>query len=66
MTIEDNAPLRLADACRHFSHGAITVSGLRRERDRGNLTTFMIAGKEFTTLKNIKDMIARCAAKEKS
>lgn len=44
--MSDDTPIRLADACRYFPAGALTPSALRRERDRGNLTTFLIAGKE--------------------
>jgi len=44
--IDPNAPLRLAAAAEHaFPFGGMTVSGLRKERNRGRLTTWMIAGK---------------------
>ena len=55
-------PIRLSEACRFFPDGAMTPSGLRRERDKGNLRTFLIAGKEFTTYPFLKEMIDRCAA----
>jgi hypothetical protein len=38
----------------------MTVSGLRRERDRGRLGVEKIAGKEFTTLRHINNMRERC------
>jgi hypothetical protein len=44
--IDPNAPLRLAVAAEHaFPFGGMTASGLHKERDRGRLTTWMIAGK---------------------
>jgi hypothetical protein len=38
----------------------MTVSGLRRENKRGNLAIEVIAGKQFTTLRDIKEMRQRC------
>jgi hypothetical protein len=38
----------------------MTVSGLRREHKRGNLNIEVIAGKQFTTLLDIKQMRQRC------
>ena len=59
--IEDDTPLRLeAAAALAFPHGGMTASGLRRERDRKRLTTAVIAGKEYTTLAAIRDMVNLC------
>jgi len=59
--ITDDTPLRLETAVKiAFPEGGMTVSGLRRERDRGNLAVEMIAGKEFTTLADIKEMRRKC------
>jgi hypothetical protein len=56
-----DAPLRLAVAAvTKFPDGSMTASGLRRERDRGRLATWMIAGKEYTTISAIEDMIKLC------
>ena len=55
------APLRLdiaADLA--FPNGGIGASGLRKERDKGRLATFMVAGKEYTTLEEIGLMRERC------
>lgn len=58
---DDDRPLRLAQAAEIcFRPGDMTVSGLRRERDCGNLIVFKIAGKEFTTRAEIAKMIERC------
>jgi hypothetical protein len=52
-----DTPLRLETAVKiAFPDGGMTVSGLRRERDRGNLRVEKVAGKEFTTLRNIEEM----------
>lgn len=54
-------PLRLAEAAAiAFPDGSMTASGLRRERDRGRLAVFQIAGKDYTTLAAIRDMIQLC------
>ena len=59
--IEPDTPLRLKEAAAiFFRHNDMTVSGLRRERDRGNLHTFIIAGREMTTLAEMRKMVERC------
>jgi hypothetical protein len=59
--VDPNAPLRLGVAAEHaFPFGGMTASGLRKERDRGRLTTWMIAGKEYTTLNSIEGMKQLC------
>jgi len=58
---DPNAPLRLSVAAEHaFPFAGMTASGLRKERDRGRLTTWMIAGKEYTTLNAIEEMKQLC------
>lgn len=62
--ITKTTPLRLEDAVRlAFPAGGMTVSGLRTERRKGNLAVMMLAGKEFTTLAAIEDMLAKCIVK---
>src|SRR5712671_5928583 len=59
--ISANTPLRLADAIKFaFPMGGMTVSGLRRERNRNRLVIEKIAGKEFTTLAHIERMRELC------
>jgi hypothetical protein len=61
-----DTPLRLEQAVEiAFPFGGMTVSGLRKERDKQNLVTEMIAGKEFTTLQSIEEMRAKCRAQQK-
>jgi hypothetical protein len=56
-------PLRLKDAIRiAFPAGGMTVSGLLREARRGRLIIERIAGKYFTTLRNIEAMRQKCRA----
>lgn len=53
--------LRLAEAARlAFPDGSMTESGLRRERDRGRLTVWRVANKEYTTLSAIRGMLDQC------
>jgi hypothetical protein len=56
-----DTPLRLAAAAAlAFPNGGMTVSGLRKERDAKRLATELVAGKEYTTLRNIERMRAAC------
>jgi len=62
--IGNNVPLRLADALAlAFPAGGMTVAGLRRERDKGNLAVMRIAGKEFVTLAAIDAMLEACTCR---
>lgn len=59
--ISDDAPLRLKDAVKiAFPAGGMTVSGLRREHANGRLDVEVIAGKQFVTLRAIREMRERC------
>lgn len=59
--IPDDAPLRLKDAVRlAFPCGGMTVSGLRREHANGRLQIESIAGKQFVTLRAIREMREQC------
>lgn len=59
--IADDTPLRLGVAAQlAFPDGSMTVSGLRRERDRARLIVETIAGKEYTTLAAIAQMRTLC------
>ncbi|WP_156453964.1 excisionase [Methylobacterium sp. CCH5-D2] len=65
--MREDTPLRLeVAAALAFPDGGVTVSGLRRERDAGRLATFFVAGKEFTTLKDIASMVATCRGRAPS
>src|SRR3954452_13512928 len=56
-----SCPLRLAVAAKlAFPDGSMTVSGLRKEAARGNLTIERIAGKDYTTLEYIGEMRKAC------
>src|SRR5882757_9777717 len=57
-------PLRLEDAIKYgFPRGGMTVSGLRREAERGRLLIERIANKDFTSLRNIEEMRKLCRVK---
>jgi hypothetical protein len=57
--IEPDDPITLKDACRIAFHDKIKVASLRAEAERGHLTTFRIGKRDFTTLRNVKQMIER-------
>lgn len=57
----DDTPLRLSVAAAlAFSDGGVKASSLRREAANGRLVIWRIAGKDFTTLAAIRDMIELC------
>ena len=59
--VDRETPLRLRDALAlAFPMGGMTVSGLRKERDRGTLETYVFAGRQFTTLGAIDRMKEQC------
>ncbi|MCS0501561.1 excisionase [Ancylobacter mangrovi] len=54
-------PIRLSVAAAlAFPDGTMKVAGLRREGARGNLAITRIAGKDYTTLAAIQEMIEKC------
>src|ERR1700722_6337933 len=64
--IGPDSPLRLEIAVRiAFPAGGMTVSGLRKERDRKRLVIEKIAGKDFTTLRDIERMRELCRAPQR-
>lgn len=59
--VAPDAPLRLDIAAQiRFTDGSITGKALRREAERGRLDIFRVAGKDFTTLAAVDEMIRRC------
>jgi hypothetical protein len=57
---------RLKEAAALYPELGLTVQTLRTERDKGNLTTYIVAGKEFTTEADIEEMFRRCAVTPKA
>jgi hypothetical protein len=59
--VSDDDPLRLeVAASRAFPDGSMTAAGLRREHRRGRLVIERVAGKDYTTLKAIREMREKC------
>jgi hypothetical protein len=64
--ITEDTPLRLeAAAVLAFPGGGMTASGLRKERDAKRLVTEIVAGKEYTTLRDIERMREACRGRSK-
>ena len=60
-TTDPDTPLRLKDAARiGFPGGGMTVTGLRGEAKRGRLLIWRIAGKDYTSLSEIRKMLEQC------
>ena len=65
-SIKGDTPLRLAVAAElAFPDGSMSVSGLRREFQKGTLAIETIAGKQYTTLNDINAMRAKCRENQK-
>ncbi len=66
--VTDDTPLRLDQAVDIFFYegSGITVSSLRREHKRGRLQVFTIAGKQFTTLAYLRQMMEACQVPSKT
>src|SRR5262245_13362585 len=65
--ITPETPLRLKTAVRlAFPDGGMTVSGLRREAAKGHLAIEKIAGKQFTTLNAIQEMLKQCRGNQRA
>lgn len=61
-----DTPLRLAAAVElAFPDRSMTVSGLRKERAAGRLETWIMAGKEYTSLAAIDEMVKKCRAQRR-
>src|SRR5215471_6982470 len=59
--VEDDMPLRLdVAAALEYPDGSMTASGLRREAARGRLVIERTAGKDYTTLADIKRTREKC------
>jgi hypothetical protein len=64
--ITNRTPIRLATAAElAFPDGSMTVSGLRSEARKGKLVTWRVAGKDYTTMGEIDDMLERCRTPSK-
>jgi hypothetical protein len=64
--VNEDTPLRLEQAVKlAFPFGGMTVSGLRRERAKGNIGFERMANKDYVTLRAIKEMRDRCRDKQK-
>jgi hypothetical protein len=62
--VDGDTPLRLCEALEiAFPRGGVNVSALRREAQRGRLFISRIAGKDFTTLNHVREMIEQCRVK---
>ena len=62
--IDRNKPLRLKDAAKHFGpNSGLNERSLGRLARQGKLRTSRIAGKDFTTLAYIDEMMERSSAR---
>jgi hypothetical protein len=56
----DDDPLPLADACAVYPQARLTVSTLRAESARGRLKVFRLGRRDYTTRRDMQEMIAKC------
>lgn len=65
-SVTADTPLRLSTAAElAFPGGGMKAAGLRKERDAGRLETWFVAGKEYTSLSAIEEMLKQCRARQK-
>src|ERR1700759_4309264 len=65
MTPAEDDPITLQEACDIVFRGAIKVSTLRLEADRGNVEIFKVGRRQFTTLRSVREMREKCRANPK-
>lgn len=63
MEILDNDPITLAEASKVILRGRVTISALRAEIRRGNLTVEKIGKNLYTTPAAVREMRERCRVK---
>lgn len=66
MTIGDDDPITLEEACKLVFRGTIKPSTLRLEATRGNVEVFKVGRRHFTTLRSVRGMSERCREKRKA
>jgi hypothetical protein len=52
--------LTLDEIAQGFFRGTITKATLRAEIRRGNLTAYRVGRRDFTTIRDVRDMVERC------
>lgn len=62
----DDDPITLKDACEKFFAGAFTIATLRAEHRRGNLEVYRIGKRDFTTLRDLREMQRKCRVAHKA
>jgi hypothetical protein len=62
--LDDDEPLPLADACKIYPQARLTVSTLRAEAARGRLKVFRLGRRDYTTRRDMLEMITKCRAED--
>jgi hypothetical protein len=60
VSLDNDEPITLVEACRLFSRAKLTVSTLRAEANRGRLNIFKIGRRDYTTIDEMKAMVRKC------
>jgi hypothetical protein len=66
MTIGEDDPITLQEACEMVFRGTVKVSTLRVEAERGNVEIFKVGRRHFTTLRSVRGMMDKCREKRKA
>ena len=66
MTIGDDDPITLQEACDMVFRGTVKVCTLRIEAARGNVDIFKVGRRHFTTLRSVRGMMDKCREKRKA
>lgn len=57
---DDTAPITLKEACEVIFNNRIGVDALRAEAARGRLSIFRIGRRDFTTIRDVREMVEKC------
>ena len=56
----DTDPITLKEASELVFKGRVGVSALRTEAQRGKLSIFRIGGRDYTTIRDVREMVEKC------
>lgn len=56
----DTDPITLREASDLVFKGRVGVSALRTEAQRGKLSIFRIGGRDYTTIRDVREMVEKC------
>ena len=59
---DDTDPITLHEACEIVFNNRVGVAALRSEAARGRLSIFRVGNRDFTTVRDVREMVEQCRA----